>query len=146
MHITIGCDHAGLNLKQFVIKLIADAGHSYEDFGCYTTDSIDYPDIAKKVAERVAKGEFDRGILVCGTGIGMSMAANKVKGIRAALCHDVFTARRARQHNDANILCLGAGEEWEQGLVAEIVKTFLTGEFEGGRHLRRVNKIRDMEG
>ncbi len=146
MRIAIGCDHRGLNLKQFVIKLIAEAEHSYEDFGCYTTDSVDYPDVAKKVAEAVARGDFKYGILICGTGIGMSIAANKIKGIRAALCHTAFDARRARQHNDANILCLGAEEELEQELVAEIVNTFLTGEFEGGRHQRRVDEIRDMEG
>ena len=144
MRIAIGCDHAGLNLQQFVIKLIAEAEHSYQDFGCYTTDSVDYPDIAQKVGEAVAKGDFRCGILICGTGIGMSIAANKVKGIRAALCHDVFSARRARQHNDANILCLGTQEE--QGLISEIVEAFLTYEFEGGRHLRRVDKIRGMEG
>ncbi len=144
MRIAIGCDHHGLNLKQFVIKLIAEAEHSYEDFGCYTTDSVDYPDIAKNVAEAVARGYFEYGILICDTGIGMSIAANKVKGIRAASCHDAFSARRARQHNDANILCLGAEEE--QGLIPEIVNAFLTGEFEGGRHQRRVDKIRDMEG
>ncbi len=144
MRIAIGCDHRGLNLKQFVIKLIAEAEHSYKDFGCYTTDSVDYPDIAKKVAEAVARGYFERGILICSTGIGMSIAANKVKGIRAALCHDAFSACRARQHNDANILCLGAQEE--QGLIPEIVEAFLTHEFEGGRHLRRLDKIMDMEG
>ena len=143
MRIAIGCDHSGLNLKQFVIKLITEAQHSYEDFGCYTTDSVDYPDIAKKVAEAVTRGFFERGILICGTGIGMSIAANKVKGIRAALCHDAFGARRARQHNNANILCLGAGEK--QGLIPEIVEAFLTSEFESGRHQRRVDKIRDME-
>ena len=146
MRIAIGCDHRGLNLKQFVIELIAGAERSYEDFGCYTTDSVDYPDIAKKVAEAVARGDFERGILICSTGIGMSIAANKVKGVRAALCHDVFSARQARQHNDANILCLGAGEEQKQEPVAEIVDAFLTSEFEGGRHQRRVDKIRDMEG
>ena len=146
MRIAIGCDHRGLNLKQFVIELIAEAERSYEDFGCYTTDSVDYPDIAKKVAEAVARGDFERGILICSTGIGMSIAANKVNGIRAALCHDAFSARRARQHNDANILCLGAGEEQGQEPVAEIVNTFLAGEFEGGRHQRRMDKIRDMEG
>ena len=144
MRIAIGCDHRGLNLKQFVIKLITDAQHSYEDFGCYTTDSVDYPDIAGQVAEAVARGDFGCGILVCDTGIGMSIAANKVKGIRAALCRDAFSAQRARQHNDANILCLGAGQE--QGAVPEIVNTFLTAEFEGGRHQQRLNKIRDMEG
>ncbi len=143
MRIAIGCDHAGINLKQFVIKLIAEAGHSYEDFGCFTTDSVDYPDIAKKAAEAVARGDFECGILICSTGIGMSIAANKVKGIRAALCHHVFSARRSRQHNDANVLCLGAEE---QEPVSEIVEAFLTYEFEGGRHQRRVDKIRDMEG
>jgi len=118
--------------------------HSYEDLGCYTTDSVDYPDIAKKVAERIAGGDFECGILICDTGIGMSIVANKVKGIRAALCHNAFSARRARQHNDANILCLGAGEE--QDTVREIVETFLSSKFEGGRHLQRLNKIRAMEG
>ncbi len=143
MRVAIGCDHRGLELKQFIIRLITEAEHSYEDFGCYTTDSIDYPDIAKKVAEAVTTGYFDQGILICDTGIGMSIAANKVKGIRASLCHNAFDARRARQHNDANILCLGAGEG--QDAIPEIVETFLTCEFEGGRHLRRVNKIKNME-
>ncbi len=145
MRIAIGCDHWGVNLKQDIIKVITGARHSYEDFGCYTAESVDYPDIAKKVAEAVARGFFERGILICGTGIGMSIAANKVKGIRAALCHDAFSARRARQHNDANILCLGAGEEQEPEPVAEIVNVFLAYEFESGRHQRRVDKIRNME-
>ncbi len=144
MRIAIGCDHWGVNLKQSVIKLLTDAGHSYEDFGCYTTESVDYPDIAKKVAEAVARGDFERGILICYNGIGMSIAANKVKGIRAALCYNAFNACRTRQHNDANILCLGA--EVEQEPVPEIVNAFLTCEFEGGRHQRRVDKIRDLEG
>jgi len=144
MRIAIGCDHRGLNLKQSVIKLITEAGHSYEDFGSFTADPVDYPDIAKAVAESVAGGNFDRGILICSTGIGMCIVANKVKGIRAALCHNVFSATRARWHNDANILCLGAEEEQES--VPEIVNAFLAGEFEGGRHRRRVDKIRRMEG
>jgi len=144
MRIAIGCDHRGLNLKQFVMKLIAETEHSCEDLGCYTTESVDYPDIARKVGEAVARGDFGYGILICGTGIGMSIAANKVKGIRAALCHNAFSACRARQHNDANILCLGAEEEQEP--VPEIVSAFLTSEFEGSRHQRRVDKIRDMEG
>jgi len=144
VRIAIGCDHRGVNLKQSVIKLLTDAGHSYEDFGCYTTESADYPDIAKKVAEAVARGDFERGILICYNGIGMSIAANKVKGIRAALCYNAFNACRTRQHNDANILCLGA--EVEQEPVPEIVNAFLTCEFEGGRHQRRVDKIRDLEG
>ena len=146
MRVAIGADHRGLSLKQSIIKLITDAGHSYEDFGCYTTDPVDYPDIARKVAEAVARGDFERGILICNNGIGMSMAANKVKGIRAALCYTAFNACRTRQHNDANILCLGAGEEQKQDPVSEIVDAFLTTEFEGGRHQRRIDKIRDLEG
>ena len=144
MRIAVGCDHRGLRLKQFIINLLNEAGHSYEDFGCYSADSVDYPDIARSVAEAVARADFESGILVCSTGIGMSITANKVKGVRAALCYDVFCAHRARQHNDANILCLGAGQE--QDTVRQIVEAFLTSEFEGGRHLRRLNKIRDMEG
>jgi len=143
MRIAVGCDHRGLDLKQFILKLVTQMEHSYEDFGCYTTDSVDYPDIAKKVAEAVTTGDFECGILICDTGIGMSIAANKVKGIRAALCYNAFSARRARQHNDANILCLGV--EAGQGLIPEIVEAFLTSEFEGERHLRRLNKIGDME-
>ena len=144
MRIAIGSDHRGLELKQFIIKLITQAGHSYEDFGSYTTDSVDYPDIAQKVAEAVARDNFERGILICDTGIGMSIAANKVKGIRAALCHDAFSARRARQHNDANILCLAAREEQEK--VPEIFEVFVSTDFEGGRHQNRLNKIKAMEG
>ncbi len=144
MRIAIGCDHRGLNLKQFIIKLITEAGHTYKDFGCYTAEPVDYPDIAQEVAEAVANGDFEFGILICDTGIGMSIAANKVKGIRAALCHDAFSARRARRHNDANILCLAAGKE--ANVVPEIVDAFLTSQFEGGRHLLRLNKIRAMEG
>jgi len=144
VRIAIGCDHHGPDLKRFVIGLITQAGHDYEDFGCYTTDSVDYPDIARKVGEAVATGRFDHGILICGTGIGMCIAANKVRGIRAALCLDAASARLTRQHNDANVLCLKGEEEKE--LVAEIVNAFLTTEFEGGRHQRRVDKIKDMEG
>ena len=144
MRIAIGCDHRGLNLKQSVIKLITGAGHSYEDFGCAAGETVDYPDIAKKVAEAVTGGDFDRGILICGTGIGMCIVANKVKGIRAALCYSTLSASWARQHNDANILCLGAEEGQEQ--VPEIVNAFLIAEFEGVRPQPRVDKIRDMEG
>ena len=144
MRIAIGCDHRGLDAKQSIIKLITEAGHSYEDFGCYTTDSVDYPDIAREVAQAVASGDFERGILICDTGIGMSIASNKVKGIRAALCLDAFTARRARQHNDANILCLRVKQT--RNMIGEIIKAFLTSEFEGERHLRRVNKIKALEG
>ena len=143
MHIAIGSDHHGPDLKQFIISLITQAGHEYRDFGSYDTDPVDYPDIAKEVAEAVARGDFERGILICGTGIGMCIAANKVKGIRAARCHNAFSACRARQHNDANILCLGAELDEEQ--APEIVDAFLTCQFEGGRHQRRVNKIIEME-
>jgi len=143
MRIAIGGDHRGLELKQFIMKLLSQMEHSHEDFGSYTTDPVDYPDIAKKVAERVAGGDFDRGILICDTGIGMSIAANKVKGIRAALCHDAFSTRRARQHNDANILCLGTSGT--QDTVREIVEVFLNTQFEGGRHQKRLDKIRAME-
>jgi ribose 5-phosphate isomerase B len=144
VHIAIGCDHRGLKLKQFIIQLITEAEHSYEDLGCYNPNPVDYPDIAEKVARAVASGDSECGILICDTGIGMSIAANKVKGIRAALCRDVYSARRARQHNDANVLCLAAGQEPDT--LGEIVNAFLTSEFEGGRHLRRLNKIKVMEG
>ncbi len=144
MRIAIGCDHRGLKLKQFIIMLTTEAEHSYEDFGCYNPNPVDYPDIAERVAEAVAGGDSECGILICDTGIGMSIAANKVKGIRAALCRDVYSARRARQHNDANILCLAAGQEPDT--LPEIVNAFLTSEFEGGRHLCRLNKIKVMEG
>lgn len=144
MRIAIGCDHKGLGLKQLIMQIIADAGHNTEDFGCYTADSVDYPDIAEQVAQAVAKCDFSQGILICNTGIGMSIVANKIRGIRAALCHDAFSARRARQHNDANILCLGT--ELEPDVIREIIEAYLTSEFEGGRHLRRLNKIKTMEG
>ena len=144
MRIAIGCDHRGFDIKQFVIGLVTEAGHGYEDFGCYTNDSVDYPDIAGEVGKAVARGDFNCGILICGTGVGMSIAANKVRGIRAALCHDAFIARCARQHNDANILCLGGGEA--RDTLPEIIDAFLTSEFEGGRHQRRLNKIKEMEG
>jgi ribose 5-phosphate isomerase B len=143
-HIAIGCDHRGLALKELIMPLLQNAGHNYEDFGCYGTDPVDYPDIAQKVGEAVAAGSFDQGILICSTGIGMSIAANKIKGIRAALCCDAFGAQRARQHNDANVLCLG-GEDVNTELALRIVSTFLATEFGGGRHLRRVNKIRALE-
>ncbi len=143
MRIAIGCDHRGLDMKKKVIKIITDAGHSYQDFGAFTTDSVDYPDIAEKVGKAVAEGHFDRGILICGTGIGMCIAANKVRGVRAAQCYDNFCATRARQHNDANIMCLGAEETYQN--FDEIVKTFLSTDFEGGRHQRRVDKISAIE-
>ncbi len=144
MRIAIGNDHRGFKLKQTIIKVLADLGYSYQDFGSYTDEPVDYPDIAKEVARAVARGDFERGILICSTGIGMCIAANKVPGIRAALCHDSLCATRARRHNDANILCLGG--EVGGGQIAEIIKIFLTEKFEGGRHQRRLDKIKAMEG
>ncbi len=144
MRIVLGGDHRGLSLKQAIAPLIVRSGHSCEDVGCYRADPVDYPDVARKVAEAVASGEFDYGILICDTGIGMSIAANKVRGVRAALCHDAFTAARSRHHNDANILCLAAGGDlW---VVADIIGAFLSTEFEGGRHQRRLDKVKAMEG
>jgi len=142
--IAIGCDHRGFALKGLIIAFLQSEGYSYQDFGCYSTEPVDYPDIAQKVGEAVASGSFDQGILICSTGIGMCMAANKIKGVRAALCHNVFAAQRARQHNDANVLCLG-GEDVDTSVALEIAKTFLTTDFEGGRHTRRVSKIRALE-
>jgi ribose 5-phosphate isomerase B len=142
--VAIGCDHRGLTLKELIMPLLRDSGHTYQDFGCHTTEPTDYPDIAKRVGEAVASGNFDQGILICSTGIGMSIAANKIKGVRAALCCDVFAAQRARQHNDAKVLCL-RGEAADAGASLEIVRTFLATDFEGGRHLRRVDKIRALE-
>ena len=144
MRIALGSDHRGWGLKQAVIGLLMKKGYEFEDFGCYSTEASDYPDFAQRVAQAVAKGGFEYGILICGTGIGMSIAANKVKGIRAALCYSPLAARLARQHNNANVLCL-AGEGAEEGLIEEIVTTFLNTEFEGGRHAARLEKIKAME-
>ncbi|BDH60614.1 putative sugar phosphate isomerase YwlF [Lysinibacillus sp. PLM2] len=145
MKIAISSDHGGNNLRKEIMALLDDLQLHYEDFGPQTTDSVDYPDFAKPVAEAVAKGDFDRGILICGTGIGMSIAANKVKGIRCALVHDVFSAKATRCHNDSNILAMGE-RVIGPGLACEIVKTWLNTEFEGGRHVRRVEKISEIEG
>ncbi len=144
MRIALGCDHRGFRIKQAIMKFLLKLNHNYHDFGCYNMESVDYPDIAQKVGEAVASGDFAQGILICSTGIGMSMAANKIKGIRAALCHDTFAAQRARQHNDANILCL-RGENIDIDSALEIVKTFLSTNFEGGRHIPRLNKIKALE-
>ncbi|MFH1003753.1 MAG: ribose 5-phosphate isomerase B [Chloroflexota bacterium] len=144
MRVAFGCDHRGLEYKRLVMRLVGEQGQQCQDFGCHTAASVDYPDIARAVAGAVAGGDFEFGVLVCSTGIGMSIAANKVKGVRAALCHDAFTAGRARQHNDANILCLGTREA--PAAVAEMVHAFLTTPFEGGRHQRRLDKIKALEG
>jgi ribose 5-phosphate isomerase B len=143
MKIAIGSDHRGLELKQKVIKLVTDAGNEYKDFGAYSEARVDYPNIAEGVGKEVASGQYDRGILICGTGIGMCIAANKVKGIRAGLAVNEFMALRSRQHNDANILCLGA--ENDESQLAQMVKAFLTTEFEGGRHQTRVDEMTRME-
>ena len=144
MRIAVGCDHRGLNIKRTIMALISQEGHSYEDFGCYDTAAVDYPDIGGKVAQAVAEGRFEHGILVCSTGIGMSMVANKVPEVRAALCHDVFSARRSREHNDANVLCLGEAVMGE-GLAKEIVTAYLGAKFEGGRHVQRLEKLCELE-
>ncbi len=144
MRIAVGCDHNGVELKLHVINLLHELGHESQDFGCYDTNSVDYPDVAQEVAIAVEESRFDQGILICGTGIGMSIAANKVPGIRAALCQDPISASRAREHNDANVLCL-PGLSIDHDIAREIVGAYLKGEFEGGRHARRVDKIRSLE-
>lgn len=141
MKIAIGCDHAGLDLKSQVISAIERAGIEVSDFGTYDTASMDYPDVARPVAEAVARGDFDRGILICGTGIGMSITANKVRGVRAALCHDTFSARATREHNDSNVLCMGA-RVVGAGVALDVVETWLSVDFSGDeRHARRIQKI-----
>ena len=144
MQIAIGSDHAGLKLKNAVISYLSELGQNYKDFGTYDTNSVDYPDIGRTVSTAVAEKKFDLGILMCSTGVGMCITANKVRGIRAALCHDTFAAARAREHTDCNILCMG---EWciGQGIGRAIVKAFLDAEFVGGRHARRLEKIQDLE-
>ena len=143
MRIAVGSDHRGLSYKQHILELLQRMGYETKDFGSYSPEPVDYPDIARAVSDAVVKSRFDYGILICGTGIGMSIAANKVSGIRAALCCDTFSAERARLHNNANILCLGA----ERGLenTEEILKTFFSTRFEGGRHQGRLEKIRALE-
>ncbi len=140
-----GSDHGGFNLKKIIIEHLKEKGIDYEDLGCFTPDSVDYPDIAFPLAKRVAKGEFDRGIIICGTGIGVSIVANKVPGIRAAVCSDCFSAKASREHNDANILTLGE-RVIGPGLAKEILDVWLEAEFQGGRHETRVNKIKIIEG
>ena len=144
MKIAIGCDHGGFELKEAVRGYLEERQIPYEDFGAYNTDSVDYAPIAAKAARAVAAGQADFGVLVCSTGIGISMAANKVKGIRAALCSDAHAAEMTRRHNNANILCLG-GLVTEEKTALEIVDTFLKFDFEGGRHQRRIDQIADIE-
>lgn len=144
MRIAIGCDHGGLDLKEAVLAAIKGQGLEAEDYGTYSRDSVDYPDFAAKVCEAIVSGKHQRGILICGTGLGMSMAANKFRGIRAACVSDVYSAKMSREHNDANVLCIGA-RVIGSGLANEIVNAWLTTEFGAGRHVNRVNKIIQLE-
>jgi len=144
MKLAISCDHGGLELKEEIVRYISTiAGITVTDHGTAGSESVDYPDYARKAASAVASGAADRGILICGTGIGMSIAANRLPGVRAALCHDEFTARMSRLHNDANILVLG-GRLLGKGIAREIVRTLLETEFEGDRHQRRLEKIEEI--
>lgn len=141
--IAIGCDHGGYELKKAIMKHLEERGIEYKDFGCDSLESVDYPVYARTTAQAVADGECEKGILICGTGIGISIVANKVKGIRAALCTDCFMAEATRQHNDANILALG-GRVVGEGLALKIVDTFLDTEFSNDeRHIRRISMIED---
>jgi ribose 5-phosphate isomerase B len=144
MKVAIASDHGGIHIRKEIAKMMDELNIAYTDFGCECESSVDYPDFAIPVAEKVARGEFDRAILVCGTGIGMSIAANKVKGVRCALAHDVFSAKMTRLHNDTNILAMGE-RVIGAGLAREIAKVWLETEFEGGRHARRIEKIADYE-
>lgn len=144
MRVALGSDHGGVNIRREIANLLEELGIEYMDFGCDCETSVDYPDYALPVAEKVASGEFDKGILICGTGIGMSIAANKVKGIRAALVHDTFSAKATREHNDSNILTMGE-RVIGPGLAREIAQVWLTGEFQGGRHSNRIGKITEYE-
>lgn len=145
MILAIGSDHGGYELKEEIKKHLDARGVAYKDFGCHSTASVDYPTVAAEVAQAISDGKYALGLLFCGTGIGISIAANKVKGIRAACCSDYFSAKYTRQHNDANILCMG-GRVVGAGLAAELVDVFLDTEFEGGeRHTRRVNLISELE-
>ena len=142
MKIAFGCDHGGLELKQFLMKKLKEAGYETEDMGTYTKDSCDYPIFARKVARAVAEGEADRGVLVCTSGIGMSIAANKIRGCRAALIHELHGAEFCRRHNDANVICFGQTAV-EPETALECAEMFLKTGFEGGRHARRVNEFED---
>ena len=142
--IAIGSDHAGFSAKENIKEYLEGAGYIVDDVGTHSEESVDYPDYAKAVGERVAAGGDALGVVVCATGIGVSIAANKVEGIRAALAHDSLTARRAREHNDANVIALGGKVEGEDEAIA-IVQEFLAATFAGGRHQRRVDKITEMD-
>ena len=144
MKIAIGCDHGAFRLKNEIIEFLNSENYEVKDFGTYSEESCDYPDITLPVAEAVVNKEYDFGILVCGTGIGIGIAANKVPGVRAALCSDTFSAHATREHNNANILTMGQ-RVVGTGLALDIVKTFLNTEFEGERHQKRIDKISEIE-
>ena len=144
MKIAVACDHGGLQLKRALVRYLTSKGHEVIDFGTDTEESCDYPDYALPAAEAVAAGRCERGILVCGTGIGVSLVANKVPGIRCAHCHDTYSAKYTRLHNDANMLAFGQRVIGE-GLMEEIVDVFLSTDFEGGRHQRRLDKLAAIE-
>ncbi|AST93756.1 ribose 5-phosphate isomerase B [Sutcliffiella cohnii] len=144
MKVAVASDHGGMNIRREIIELLNEMNIEHDDLGCECETSVDYPDYALPVAQKVASGEYDRGILICGTGIGMSIAANKVKGIRCALVHDMFSAKATREHNNSNILAMGE-RVIGPGLAREIARVWLQTEFEGGRHENRVNKIHAAE-
>ena len=144
MKIAIGSDHRGFEVKRRIAAVLANLGHEVEDMGTHGRESVDYPDLAFQVAQAVSAGRAERGILVCGTGIGMCIAANKVRNVRAAPCHDCITAEMSRRHNDANVLCL-SGDLLGQELIERMVRIWLETEFESGRHARRVEKITRYE-
>ena len=145
MKIAIACDHGGYDLKQHIIKVLERLGHEAEDFGCFSKESCDYPDFGAAAAKAVAAGKCDRGIVICTTGIGISIAANKVKGVRCAHCADCLQAEMTRRHNDANMMAIGAGFTGPN-MAERMVEAFLSTEFEGGRHARRVEKMMALEG
>ena len=144
MKIAIASDHGGVVLKGKILEYLEKKNLEFEDMGTYDCTAVDYPEFGEKVALAVKEGKFDKGICICGTGIGIGIAANKVPGIRAALCHDTFSARNSREHNDANVLCMGE-RVIEAGLAADIVDIWLHTEFAGGRHAKRVEKITQIE-
>lgn len=145
MKIGLGSDHGGFELKEYIKEHLESQGITYVDYGTNSMDSVDYPDYGRKVSDAVVAKEVDKAIVVCGTGIGISIACNKVKGIRCALCSDTYSARMSREHNNANVLALG-GRVIGKDLAIEIVNTWLSSEFAGGRHERRINKISEIEG
>ncbi len=144
MKIALASDHGGFELKEIVREYLTEKGYEIMDLGTYNTDSVDYPDYGLKAGQEVASGNVDRGIVICGTGIGISISANKVKGIRCALCHDVYSAEMTRAHNDSNVLAMG-GRVVGRDLALRIVKAWVESDFEGGRHARRIDKITEYE-